>query len=111
ESSARDSSFESSVRPSRKRCRSPAATRFRDSVSPKDSVEEDIDTDVFEDIEADATIVKVAVDRNVEAGMLMPDAVEHLEQERASLLEQVASLERSNARLQDTMMMEIAKVD
>nr|GEX06312.1 putative reverse transcriptase domain-containing protein [Tanacetum cinerariifolium] len=62
ESSARDSSFESSVRPSRKRCRSPAATvtssihnsralvlsradlllprkRFRDSISPEDNMD------------------------------------------------------------------------
>nr|GEV26309.1 reverse transcriptase domain-containing protein [Tanacetum cinerariifolium] len=57
ESSAGDSSFESSTGPSRKRCRSPAAT---------DSVEVDIDTDVLEDIEADATVVEVAVDRDVE---------------------------------------------
>nr|GEY65794.1 hypothetical protein [Tanacetum cinerariifolium] len=61
ESSAEDSSFESSDGPSRKRCRSPAATRFRDSISPEDSVEEDIDTDVLDDIEVDATAVKVAV--------------------------------------------------
>ncbi|GJR47028.1 hypothetical protein Tco_1315131, partial [Tanacetum coccineum] len=90
ESSAGDSSSESFARPSRKRCRSPAATvtssihatralvpsradllpprkRFRDSISPEDSVEEDIDTDVLEDIEADATAVEVAVDRDVEA--------------------------------------------
>ncbi|GKF96826.1 hypothetical protein Tco_0292647, partial [Tanacetum coccineum] len=74
ESSAGDSSSESSAGPSRKRCRSPATTmissilamralvpsranlilphkRFRDSISPEDSVEEDIDTDVLEDIE------------------------------------------------------------
>nr|GEU52592.1 hypothetical protein [Tanacetum cinerariifolium] len=92
ESSAWDSSSESSVGPSRKRCRSPAATvtsridfaralvpsrvdlllprkRFRDSISLEDSVEEDIDIDVLEDIEADATTVEVAVDRNVEAGI------------------------------------------
>ncbi|GJV72209.1 reverse transcriptase domain-containing protein [Tanacetum coccineum] len=129
-----------------------------------DRVEEDIDTDVLEDIEADATAVEVVVDRDVVArvdagidmevdvgvdvedevkcpvlkvilevgvdvtagidipdGMLMPDAVERLEQriedietgqreleersliagrERVSLLDQVVSLERSNARLQ-----------
>nr|GEY05579.1 hypothetical protein [Tanacetum cinerariifolium] len=70
------------------RCRSPAATvtssipatralvpshadlllslkRFRDSISPEDSVKEDIDTDVLEDIEADATTVEVVVDRDV----------------------------------------------
>ncbi|GJY56210.1 hypothetical protein Tco_0455325 [Tanacetum coccineum] len=92
ESSAGDSSCESSARPSRKRCRSPAATvtssihatralvpsradllpphkRFRDSISPDDSVEEDIDTDVLEDIEADATTNEVAVDWDVEAGI------------------------------------------
>ncbi|GJV55707.1 hypothetical protein Tco_1456712 [Tanacetum coccineum] len=45
----------------------PPRKRFRDSISPKDSVEDDIDTDVLEDIEADATAVEVAVDRNVEA--------------------------------------------
>ncbi|GJR39992.1 hypothetical protein Tco_1215676 [Tanacetum coccineum] len=80
-----------SAGPSRKRCRSPAATvtssiqqtrafsftsparffpprkRFRDSISPEDSVEEDIDTDVLEDIEVDATAIEVAVDRDVEA--------------------------------------------
>ncbi|GJR02822.1 putative reverse transcriptase domain-containing protein [Tanacetum coccineum] len=92
ESSARDSSSESSAGPSRKRCRSPAATvtssihalralvpsradllpprkRFRDSISPEDSVEEDIETDVLVDIEADATAVEVAVDKDVEAGV------------------------------------------
>ncbi|GJZ45367.1 hypothetical protein Tco_0592963 [Tanacetum coccineum] len=195
ESSASDSSSESSAGPSRKRCRSPATTvissihatralvpshadllpprkRFRDSISPKDSVEEDTNTNVLEDIEADATDVEVAVYRDVvirigvgidmevkvessdrgtmEVGvdvtagidipdaMLMLDAVERLENveeglqdiydhvieiplqriedietgqrelearsliaggERASLLDQVASLERSNARL------------
>ncbi|GJU51699.1 hypothetical protein Tco_1221254 [Tanacetum coccineum] len=219
ESSARDSSFESSAGPSRKRCRSPTATvtlsihamralvpsradlllphkRFRESISPEDSVEEDIDANELADIEADATADEVAVDKDVKAevdagigmevdvgvdvedevedevesndrgtmevrvdvvvgidipdGMLMPDAVERLEQveeglqdiyehvieiplqriedieteqrelearsliaggERASLLEQVASLERSNARLRSTMMMERARAD
>ncbi|GKA95019.1 hypothetical protein Tco_0817057 [Tanacetum coccineum] len=79
ESSARDSSSESSVGPSIKRCRSPAATmplpiptlgalvptrvnllpphkRFRDSYSSEDSIEEDIDADVLADIEADAGV-------------------------------------------------------
>ncbi|GJS37516.1 hypothetical protein Tco_0535898 [Tanacetum coccineum] len=91
-SSAGDSSSESSVRPSRKRCWSLAATvtssihatralvpsradllplhkRFRDSISPEDSVEEDIDTDVLVDIEADATADEVAVDRDVKTGV------------------------------------------
>ncbi|GJX65396.1 putative reverse transcriptase domain-containing protein [Tanacetum coccineum] len=219
ESSAEDYSFDSSVEPSRKRCRFlvaivtssihatralvpsrvdllPPCKRFKDSISPKDSVEEDIDMDVLEDIKADATAVEVTVDRDVVTridacidmevnfrvdvedgvedevessdrgtmevgvdvaawidipdGMLMPDAVECLEQveerlqdiyehvmkiplqriediktrqkkvgarslidggERASLLEQVASLERSNARLQGIMMMERARAD
>nr|GEV60085.1 putative reverse transcriptase domain-containing protein [Tanacetum cinerariifolium] len=92
ESSAGDSFSESSARPSRKRCRSPASTvissihdtralvpsrldllpphkRFRDSISPEDSVEENIDMDVLEDIKADTTAVEVAVDRDVEAGI------------------------------------------
>ncbi|GKA27321.1 hypothetical protein Tco_0713489 [Tanacetum coccineum] len=92
ESSAGDSSSKSSAGPSRKRCRSPAATvtssihatralvpfranlllpckRFRDSISPEDSVEEDIDTDVLEDIKADATIVEVKVARDVVTGV------------------------------------------
>ncbi|GKE70454.1 hypothetical protein Tco_1528526, partial [Tanacetum coccineum] len=124
ESSARDSSFESSAGPSRKRCRSPAVTmtssihatralvhshadllpphkRFRDSITSEDSVEEDINMDVLEDIKANATADEVVVDRDVEVevdvgtmevgvdvvagidisdGMIIPDAVEHLEQ-------------------------------
>nr|GEW79356.1 hypothetical protein [Tanacetum cinerariifolium] len=90
ESSARDSSSESSTGPSWKRCRSPAATmtssihvtralvpsradlllsrkRFRDFISPKDSVKEGIDTDVLEDIEANAIAIEVAVVRDVVA--------------------------------------------
>ncbi|GJT50523.1 hypothetical protein Tco_0976680 [Tanacetum coccineum] len=92
ESLARDSSSESSARPSRKRCRSPAATvtssihalralvpsradllpprkRFRDSISPEDSVEEDIDTDVLADIKANAMAIEVATDMDVEVGV------------------------------------------
>ncbi|GJV88975.1 reverse transcriptase domain-containing protein [Tanacetum coccineum] len=118
ESSTMDSSFESFARPYRKRCRSPTATvtssihamralvpsradllpprkRFRDSISPKDSVEDDIDTNVLEDIEADATAIEVAEDRDVITGidavdvvvgidipdaMIIPDDVERLEQ-------------------------------
>nr|GEU50462.1 reverse transcriptase domain-containing protein [Tanacetum cinerariifolium] len=45
----------------------PPHKRFRDSISPKDNVEDDINTDVLEDIEADATPVKVAVYRDVKA--------------------------------------------
>ncbi|GKB33910.1 hypothetical protein Tco_0873311, partial [Tanacetum coccineum] len=94
--------------------------------------------------------VDVVAGIDIPDGMLMPNAVEHLEQveeglqdiyehvieipfqriediemgqrelearslivsgERASLLEQVASLERSNARLRGTMMMERARAD
>nr|GEV90048.1 putative zinc finger, CCHC-type [Tanacetum cinerariifolium] len=62
----------------------PPRKRFRDSISPKDSVEEDIDTDVLDDIEADATAVEVGVDMDVGIdipnGMLMSDTVERLEQ-------------------------------
>ncbi|GKD66463.1 hypothetical protein Tco_1308571, partial [Tanacetum coccineum] len=149
ESSAGDSSSESSARPSRKRCRSPTTTvtssihamralvpsradlllphkRFSESISPEDSVEEDIDANELADIKTDATADEVAVDKDVKAevdacigmevdvgvdvedkfkdkvesndrgtievrvdvvvgidipdGMLMPDAVDHLEQ-------------------------------
>nr|GEZ72661.1 hypothetical protein [Tanacetum cinerariifolium] len=161
ESSAKDSSFESSVGPSRKRCRSPVATvissihatralvpsrvdllpprkRFRDSISLEDSVEEDIDmdvdvgVDVEDEVEdevefSDRGTIEVGVDVvdgiDIPDGMLMPDALERLEQrelevrsliaggERSSLLEQVASLERSNVKLQGTMMMERARSD
>nr|GEW01233.1 hypothetical protein [Tanacetum cinerariifolium] len=191
ESSAGDSYFELSAGPSHMRCRFPAATmsssihstkalvpscidllpprkRFRDSISPKDNVKEAIDTDVLEDIKADATTVEVVVDRDVEAGVdtcidmeidvgvdvedevkdeVESSDTERLEQveeglqdiydyvikirlqrikdietgqrdlearslivggERASLLEQVASLVRSNMRFRGTMMMERA---
>ncbi|GJS50712.1 putative reverse transcriptase domain-containing protein [Tanacetum coccineum] len=214
-SSALDSSSESSTGPSCKRCRSPVATMtssihalralvpshadllrprksFRDFISPKGSVKEDIDTNLLADIEADATANEVAIDMDVEAGvdagismevdvedevdgkvessdrgtievgvdvvarinipdgMLMPDAMERLEQveeavqdiyghvieiplqrvedietgqrnlearsliaggERASLLDQVTSLERSNTRLQGTLMMKSTRAD
>ncbi|GJR56502.1 hypothetical protein Tco_1407023 [Tanacetum coccineum] len=91
-SQAGNSSSESSVRPSRKRCRSPTTSvpssipalgalvptradllpprnRFRDSYSSEDSVKEDIDADVLVDIEADATVVEVAADIDVKAGV------------------------------------------
>ncbi|GJV20834.1 putative reverse transcriptase domain-containing protein [Tanacetum coccineum] len=111
----------------------PPRKRFRDSISPKDSVEEDIETDVLADIKADPTTVEVAVDRvdvvtgiDIPDGMLMPDVrIEDIKTgqrelearsliadgERASLLDQVASLERNNARLRGTMMMERARAD
>ncbi|GJX71927.1 hypothetical protein Tco_0309098 [Tanacetum coccineum] len=133
---------------------------FRDSILPENSVEEDIDTNVLEDIEADVTAVEVAIDKDVEVGIdasidmevdvrvdvedEVEDEVEFSDRgsievgvdvvagidihdedietghrelesrsliaggERASLLEQVASLERSNTRLRGTMMMERA---
>ncbi|GJX44978.1 putative reverse transcriptase domain-containing protein [Tanacetum coccineum] len=67
--------------------------------------------------------VDVVVGIDILDGMLILDAVECLEQrelevrslidggERASLLEQVTSLERSNVRLQGTMMMKRARAD
>nr|GEX33768.1 hypothetical protein [Tanacetum cinerariifolium] len=75
--------------------------RFRDSISPEDSVEEDIDADELADIKVDVGIdVKDDVEDEVESsdrgtievrvdvidgidipnGMLMPDAIERLEQ-------------------------------
>nr|GEU33961.1 hypothetical protein [Tanacetum cinerariifolium] len=47
----------------------PPRNRFRDSISPENSVDEDIDTYVLEDIKADATTVEVVVDRDVKAGI------------------------------------------
>nr|GEU95427.1 hypothetical protein [Tanacetum cinerariifolium] len=90
ESLARDSSSESSTGPSCKRCWSPTAImissihatralvpsranlllprkRFRDSISPEDSVKEDINMDMLEDIKVDATAVEVALDTDVKA--------------------------------------------
>nr|GEY61180.1 hypothetical protein [Tanacetum cinerariifolium] len=92
-SSARNSYSESYAGPSHKRCRFPAATntlsihatralvpsrddllpprkRFRDSISPEDSVEEYIDTDVLEDIKADTITIEVAVDRTRSSPMI-----------------------------------------
>ncbi|GJZ67047.1 hypothetical protein Tco_0630287, partial [Tanacetum coccineum] len=148
ESSTGDSSSESSARPSHKRCRSPATTltssihaaralvpsrvdllpprkRFKDSISPKDSVEEDINTDVLEDIKADATAVErtrlrtrssppviglpmeeVGVDVvfriDIPDAMLMPDAVEHLEHiEEQDIYEHVIRDKKPLQRIED----------
>ncbi|GJZ68343.1 reverse transcriptase domain-containing protein [Tanacetum coccineum] len=53
----------------------PPRKRFRDSILPKDSVEEDIDADVLEDIKADAMVVEVAtgmyIETRVDAGIGM----------------------------------------
>nr|GFA32117.1 hypothetical protein [Tanacetum cinerariifolium] len=130
ESSARDSFSESSIGPSRKRCRSPAATvtssihalralvpshadllpprkRFKDSISPEDSVEEDINTDVLADIKADATTIRVTADMD----RVGSEEFDCWWRERASLLDQVASLEMSNARLQGTLRMKSTRGD
>ncbi|GJW93107.1 hypothetical protein Tco_0172779 [Tanacetum coccineum] len=175
ESSAGDSSSESSAGPCRKRCRSPATTvtssiyalraLLPSHVDIFHSVEEDINTDVLSDIEADATTVEVATYMDVEAGVDVgigmevnvgvdvedevegevessdrgtmeigvdvvvgidiPNGVEDIKTghrelearsliargERASLLDQVASLERSNTILRGTLMMESARAD
>ncbi|GJS64414.1 putative reverse transcriptase domain-containing protein [Tanacetum coccineum] len=65
--------------------------------------------------------VDVVVRIDIPNDMLMPDAIERLEQleaesliasgERAGLLDHVAALERSNARLRGTLMMESARFD
>ncbi|GKF16568.1 hypothetical protein Tco_0061486, partial [Tanacetum coccineum] len=118
ESSVRDSSSKLSVGPSRKRCRSPAATmtsyihasralvpsrvdllphrkRFTDSISLEDSVEDDIDTDVLADIEADATAIGATIDMDVEArddagiGMEVDVGFDVEEEVEAEHLEQV----------------------
>ncbi|GKB59601.1 hypothetical protein Tco_0915787 [Tanacetum coccineum] len=91
ESSVGDSSSELFSGPSHKRCRSTATSvpstipslgalaparadllpprkRFRDSVSPKDSVEEDIDAYALADIDADTAAAEVATDMDVEGG-------------------------------------------
>nr|GEX60270.1 hypothetical protein [Tanacetum cinerariifolium] len=117
---AGDSSSELSTKPSRKRCRSsatimpsyilvsralvpthvdllPPRKRFRDSYSPEDSVEEDIDADVLEDIELGQ--------KELEARSFIAGG------ERAGLLDCVAALKRSNARLQGILRMESARVD
>ncbi|GJY74398.1 hypothetical protein Tco_0478829 [Tanacetum coccineum] len=135
---------------SRKRCRSPTTTvpsyipasgalvptradlllprkRFRDFISPEDSIEEDIDArDEAEHPVIEVTMkveyVDVIAEINIHKdGMLMPNAVEFLVKEswlrrvfliasgeKASLLDHVAALERSNARLRGTLMMESA---
>ncbi|GKD47424.1 hypothetical protein Tco_1272069 [Tanacetum coccineum] len=91
-------------------------------------MEVDVKFDVEDEVESsDRGTIEVGVDVatgiDIPDVMLTPDVIERLELveeestsliasgERASLLEQVASLERSNARLQGTMMMERARAD
>ncbi|GKF55141.1 hypothetical protein Tco_0165481 [Tanacetum coccineum] len=130
-------------------------TRVYAGIDIKVDVEVDVEDEVEDEVESsDRGIMEVRVDVvdgiDIPYGMLMPDVVEHLEQveevvqdiyghvmeiplqkvediemgqrelearsliasgERASLLNHVASLERSNARLQGTLMMESARSD
>nr|GEV70766.1 hypothetical protein [Tanacetum cinerariifolium] len=147
-----DSSLESSAGPSYKRCRSPAATvtssihstralvssradllpprkMFRDSISPEDSVKEDIDTD--DEVESsDRGTMEVEVDMDagidIPDGMLMLDAMEKSEQdiettqrwlgagqliasrERAGL---TRSLERENLKVRALLSIERDRVN
>nr|GEW73128.1 hypothetical protein [Tanacetum cinerariifolium] len=83
-------------------------------------IEDEVESNDMGTIEVRADVV-ARID--IPDGMLMPDVVKRLEQrelearslitcgERASLLEQVASLKRSNARFRGTMMMERARAD
>ncbi|GJT48039.1 hypothetical protein Tco_0974196 [Tanacetum coccineum] len=119
----------------------PPHNRFRDSISPEDNrdveagvdagigMEVDVRVDIEDEVESsDRGTMEVGVD--VVAGIDIPDEIplqriEDIETrqkelgarslidggKRASLLEQVTSLERSNARLRGTMMMERARAD
>ncbi|GKC78339.1 reverse transcriptase domain-containing protein, partial [Tanacetum coccineum] len=100
-------------------------------IGMKVDVEVDVKDEVEEEVESnDRGTMEVGVDVvagiDIPDGILMPDDVERLEQaeerelearsliageERASLLEQVASLERSNVRLQGTLRMKRARAD
>nr|GFB23942.1 hypothetical protein [Tanacetum cinerariifolium] len=70
----------------------PPRKRFRDSISPEDSVEEDIDVDELVDIKADATAVEVVVDRDV---MTRVDAGIGMEVDVVSIRNDVAPQDRS----------------
>ncbi|GKB96993.1 hypothetical protein Tco_0983130 [Tanacetum coccineum] len=94
---------------------------FRDSILLEDIVAEDIDANVLAISRLDRGTIEVGVDvvdgigildedidtgqRELEARSLIASG------EKASLLDHVASLERSNARLRGTLMMESARVD
>nr|GFB50969.1 hypothetical protein [Tanacetum cinerariifolium] len=99
ESPTEDSSFESSVRPSYKRCRSLTATMTSSIHATRALVPSCADLlpprKRIEDIETGQ--------RELEARSMIAGG------KRASLLDQVASLERSNVRLRVTMMMEIER--
>ncbi|GJS88247.1 hypothetical protein Tco_0770883 [Tanacetum coccineum] len=99
----------------------------RDVVTGVDAcidMEVDVEDEVENEVESnDRGTMEIGVDVvsgiDIPDGMFIPNDVERLEQarsliaggERASLLEQVASLETSNARLRGTMMMERARAD
>nr|GEU79845.1 putative reverse transcriptase domain-containing protein [Tanacetum cinerariifolium] len=170
ESSARDSSSQSSTGPSHKRCGSPITTMtlsihasralvpsrayllppyikadamaievvidmdVEAEVDAGIGMEVDVGVDVEDEVEgevesSDRGTIEVGVDVvvkiDIRDGMLMPDVVERLEHvedvldvesliaggERASLLDQVASLKGSNVRLRGTLMMKSARAD
>nr|GEW34464.1 hypothetical protein [Tanacetum cinerariifolium] len=90
ESSAGDSSFESSAGPSRKRCRSPSATVISsinatralilsraDLLLPQDEVEDEVESSDRGTIDVGVDVIAMI---DIPDGMLMPDDVEHLEQ-------------------------------
>ncbi|GKC23341.1 hypothetical protein Tco_1025491, partial [Tanacetum coccineum] len=91
-------------------------------VDVEDEVEDEVESNDRGTMEVG---VDVATGTNIPDAMLMPDRIEDIEMgqrelesmsliaggERSSLLELAASLERSNMRLQGTMMMERARVD
>nr|GFA01045.1 putative reverse transcriptase domain-containing protein [Tanacetum cinerariifolium] len=91
-------------------------------IDVEDEVEDEIESSDKGTMQVGLNMV-VGID--ITDGMLMPDTVECLEEverelearsmiastERASLLKQVTSLERSNTRLRGTMMMERARAD
>ncbi|GKC73106.1 hypothetical protein Tco_1118989 [Tanacetum coccineum] len=89
-------------------------------VDVKDEVEDEVESSDRGTMEVGVYMV-ARID--IPDGMLMPDAMKHLEQrelearsliaggERASLLEQVASLEGRNTRLRGTVMMKSARSD
>ncbi|GKC36409.1 reverse transcriptase domain-containing protein, partial [Tanacetum coccineum] len=103
----------------------------RESIDMEVDVGDDVEDEVEDEVESsERGTMEVGVDMvagiDMPDAMLMPDVrIEDIETgqkelesrsliaggERASLLEQVASLERSNARLRGTMMMERARAN
>ncbi|GJZ18399.1 putative reverse transcriptase domain-containing protein [Tanacetum coccineum] len=78
-------------------------------VDAEDEVEDEVESSDRGTIEVRVDVVAMI---DILDAMLKPYVVEHLEQiEEASLLDQVASLERRNARLRGIMMMKRARAD